>query len=192
MEPVRSFIAVELPEEVRAKLATLQARLKLGEQFGVKWVAPAGIHLTLKFLGNVEAERISEIAGAMTEAARGIPPFHLEIKGLGAFPSLKRVQVVWAGLEGDLDRLSQLQQNIELALALLGFAEEERPFTPHLTLARVRPQVLPEERLRLGQAIASTTFAGGPIQVDAVNLMQSQLTRTGAIYTRLSSVALGG
>jgi len=95
MEQVRCFIAIGLPDEIKEGLVQLQAQLKSGNQPGVKWVDPYGIHLTLKFLGSVAADRIDPITGAMGEAAQGIPPFRLKVEGLGVFPSLRRVQVVW-------------------------------------------------------------------------------------------------
>jgi len=191
MEQVRSFVAIELPEELKAGLTQLQAQLKSGEQPWVKWVDPYSIHLTLKFLGNITVDRIGEITRAMEAAAQGIPPFHLVVKGLGVFPNLRRVQVAWVGLSGELDKLSQLQQCIESNLARLGFAPESRPFTPHLTLARLRNQASLDERQRFGQLIADTRFeAAYTIEVDTVNLMRSQLTREGAIYSRISSVGL--
>ncbi len=192
MEQVRSFIAIELPDELKRGLTQLQARLKLDKQPGVKWVEPYSIHLTLKFLGSVPIDRIGDITGAIEEAAQGIPPFHLEVRNLGVFPNLRRVQVAWVGISGQLDKLGQLQQGIESNLARLGFAPESRPFTPHLTLARLRQQVSQEERQRFGQLIVGTKFeVVYAIEVDAISLMRSQLTREGAIYSRISSVGLG-
>jgi 2'-5' RNA ligase len=191
MEQIRSFIAIELPDELKSELVRLEARLKSGGQSGVKWVDPYGIHLTLKFLGSIAVDRVEGITRAMEEAARGISPFRLEVKELGVFPNLKRVQVAWVGISGEADKLVQLQKRIESNLAPLGFAPESRPFTPHLTLARLRNQASLEERQRFGQLIADTTFeAACPIEVDAISLIRSQLTREGAIYTRINSVRL--
>jgi len=191
MELVRSFIAIELPYELKLELTQLELELKTENQLGVKWVSPDSIHLTLKFLGNIAVDRTGEITGAMEEAVRGITPFHLRTKGLGAFPTLKRVQVVWVGITGEVDKLNQLQKRIESKLTPLGFAPESRAFSPHLTLARLSQRASLGERQRLGELIASTTFeAAGNIEVDAVSLMRSQLTREGAIYSRISLVEL--
>ncbi len=191
MEQIRSFIAIELPDELKLELTQLEARLKSGKQPWVKWVDPYSIHLTLKFLGSIAADRSGEITRAMEEAVRGIPPFHLEVKDLGVFPNLRRVQIVWVGMGGEVDKLGQLQQRIESNLVPLGFAPESRPFMPHLTLARLRDRASLDERQRLGQLIAGTKFeAVYAIEVDSVNLMKSQLTREGAIYSRISSVEL--
>ncbi len=193
MEQVRSFIAIELPGELKKGLAQLQAQLKLSKPPSVKWVDPYSIHLTLKFLGNIAVARIPEVTQSIKEATRGLSTFHLEVKGLGVFPNLRRVQVAWVGISGEVDKLSQLQQQIESNLVPLGFTAESRPFTPHLTLARFRDQVLPDERERFGQLITSTRFETiYAIKVDSINLMRSQLTREGAVYSRLSFIELKG
>jgi 2'-5' RNA ligase len=191
MEQVRCFIAIGLPDEVKDGLSNLQAQLKSGNQPGVKWVDPYGVHLTLKFLGSVGVDRIDPITGAMEEAAQGIPPFRLKVEGLGVFPNLRRVQVVWVGVSGEVDKLAQLQQRLESNLAGLGFAPENRRFTPHLTLARLRDRASLDEREGLGQLIAGTKFEPAySFQVEAISLMRSQLTREGAIYSRISLVEL--
>ncbi|MCJ7743042.1 MAG: RNA 2',3'-cyclic phosphodiesterase [Dehalococcoidales bacterium] len=190
MEEIRSFIAIELPEAVKLNLSQLEAQLKSGRQTSVKWVAPESIHLTLKFLGNIVVESTKDIAQAMAEAAQGIPPFRLEVKDLGVFPNLQRVQVAWVGVHGEIDKLSQFQQRLDSNLLRLGFAPEGRPFTPHLTIARLRDNASPAERQALGQLIASTRFEAGAFSVDAISLMKSQLTREGPIYSRISQVAL--
>ena len=191
MEQVRSFIAIELPDELKLELSQLVAQLKSGEQSWVKWVDPYNIHLTLKFLGNVAVDRLDDTTGAIEKAAQGIAPFRLELKELGVFPNLRRVQVAWVGISGEVDKLSQLQQRIESNLAPLGFTPESRPFVPHLTLARLRDQALLAERQRFGQLITGTRFeAANAIKVNAIRLMRSQLTREGAIYSRISSVGL--
>ena len=191
MEQIRSFIAIELPDELKLELIQLEARLKLDKQPWVKWVNPYSIHLTLKFLGNIAIDRTGEITRAIEEAVQGISPFHLEVKELGVFPNLRRVQVAWVGISGDVDKLSQLQKRIETTLTPLGFAPESRAFTPHLTLARLRDQASLDERQRFGQLIANAKFeAAYTIEVDAISLMRSQLTREGAIYSRISLVEL--
>jgi 2'-5' RNA ligase len=191
-EQIRSFIAIELPEEAKKGLARLRKELERDEHKFVKWVDPAGIHLTLKFLGNIPSKQVAEITEAMKKASQGISLFHLEISGLGAFPSLRQARVFWVGVGGEMDQLSRLQQNIDSALAALGFAKEERPFVPHLTLARIREGASPPERRSFGELVGSTVFEDKyPVEVEAVRLMRSQLTPAGAIYTCLSEVGLG-
>ena len=191
MEQVRSFIAIELPDAVKRSLRELQAQLKSGSSAPAKWVDPNNIHLTLKFLGNVAADRLDEIASAMAEAVQGTSSLSLEVKELGVFPNPRRVQIVWVGLSGEVERLSRLQQSIESNLKKLGFPPENRRFTPHLTLARLRDRATPQERERLGQLIAETEPDAAPsFSVDSLKLMKSQLTPEGPIYTRLSSAPL--
>lgn len=186
MEQLRSFIAIELPEKVKAGLKQIQAGFQSARPASAKWVDPESIHLTLVFLGNVDADKIEAIEQALKNAARSVSPFHLELQGLGAYPSLRRVQVVWAGLSGDLKKLQVLQKQIETGLVPLGFAPEGRAFTPHLTLARMRETASPLERHTLGETISRTKIeAGFMIEVNSVSLMRSQLTRSGAVYTRL-------
>jgi len=191
-EQIRSFIAIELSEEAKEGLIRLRKELERDEHKFVKWVDPGGIHLTLKFLGNIPSKRITEITGAIEEAAQGISPFHLEISGLGAFPSLRQARVLWVGIGGEVDKLSRLQQNIDSALAVLGFANEERSFVPHLTLARIRQGASPPDRRSFGELVGSAVFEDKyHIKVEAISLMRSQLTPAGAIYTCLSAVGLG-
>jgi len=191
MEQIRSFIAIELPDALKQELAKLQGKLRQPQQSWIKWVNPQGIHLTLKFLGNVSADKIPSLTSAIEASARGTPPFRLEVSGVGAFPNLKRTQVVWVGMGGEIDVLRQLQRSVESHLAPLGFAPEKREFSAHLTVARVRNQATPSERERLGQLIAATRFeTAHTIKVDAIDLMKSQLTREGAIYTKISSAGL--
>ncbi len=191
MEQIRSFIAIELPDEIRLALAELQARLQTEKQPYVKWVDPGSIHLTLKFLGSIAATRTGDITSAMETAARDLASFSLEVKGLGVFPNFKRVRVVWVGMGGDIATLKLLQQRIESGLVPLGFARETRPFTPHLTLARVRERVSPSEQQDFGQVIANASFETAyHFTVNRVNLMRSQLTTAGAIYSQIKPVDL--
>ena len=190
-EEIRSFIAIELPEEAKRGLAKLRSDLERTEHSFVKWVEPGAIHLTLKFLGNIPFKQVAEVTKAMKEAAQGISPFQLEISGLGAFPNLKQPRVLWVGIGGEVNELSRLQQNIDSALAHLGFTREERSFTPHLTLARIRQGASPGERKSFGELVVSTRFENKyRIAVTAINLMRSQLTPAGAIYTCLALVEL--
>lgn len=188
---LRCFIAIELPAEVTAGLAELRAQLERPSQHYVKWVHPESVHLTLKFLGNIEAGRQAEVSHAVERAAAGGRPLHLEVSGLGGFPSLKQPRVLWVGVAGDTEELGALQRRIDDALADLGFPREGRPFTPHLTLARVRQGASPGERRALGElAMPLRQTRAYPLAATSVSLMRSQLTAGGAIYTCLSKVEL--
>jgi 2'-5' RNA ligase len=190
MEQIRSFIAIELPAELKQALAQLEAQLQAGNQSWIKWVKPDSIHLTLKFLGNIASDTTAAVTGAIKASARDLKPFRLKVKELGGFPNLKRVKVAWVGISGEVDNLSQLQKRLETNLTPLGFAPESRSFTPHLTLARLSERASPNERQSFGKLIASTRFEAIDIKVKDISLMRSQLTRAGAIYTRISLVGL--
>ena len=190
-EQIRCFIAIELPDEAKEGLARLKRELERTEHKFVKWVNPRGVHLTLKFLGNIHSKQVTEVTEAMRTAVQGISRFHLEISDVGAFPNLKQARVLWVGIGGAVDKLSRLQQNIESALTALGFAKEERSFVPHLTLARIKQGASPMERRGFGELVGTTIFEDKyHVEVEAVSLMRSQLTPAGAIYTRLTTVAL--
>ena len=191
MESIRAFIAVELPGEVAPFLARLQDDLKKREQAPVKWVHPQSIHLTLKFLGNIDAGKVDAIAAAISEAAKGIGPLQLRLGAPGAFPNVRAPRVICVGLEGNTEGLSALHRNIERTLVPLGFPPEKRRFSPHLTLGRVRDQTAPNERRLLGEAVSSLKVETSPaFEAMAVSLMRSTLTREGALYDRLASAAL--
>ena len=134
----RVFVAVHLPEPQRATLELTIGSLRERGLSNVRWVRPEGIHLTLKFLGNIPAAQVEAVSVAMGDAARESSPFHLGLGILGAFPNLGRARVLWCGVEGDKGPLDQLQQRTETGLEALGYPRENRPFSPHITLGRVR------------------------------------------------------
>jgi 2'-5' RNA ligase len=191
VEQIRSFIAIELSGELKQSLARLQDRLKEGSRAPVRWVGPNSIHLTLKFLGNIDVSVTGDILKALEKAASGVPPFQLELSGLGVFPDPRRVQVVWAGMTGEVARLEKLHKSIEAGLKPLGFTAESRPFRPHLTLGRVRDRASHEEREDLGRLITNMPFDRGvKMNVGSLSLMKSQLTREGPIHSRIGTVEL--
>ncbi len=191
MEQIRSFIAIELPGNIKESIRKWQDILKSGDPSGAKWVNPDSIHLTLKFLGNIDTQMIEAITQSMKEAAQPVVPFQLVIKETGAFPNLRRAQVIWLGLGGELEKLHLLQRRLECGLSALGFPEEKRAFSPHLTLARIHNYTSNEKRMILGNAVAGVKIEPNLfINVNSINLMRSQLTRSGAIYSRLCSVEL--
>ncbi len=190
-EQIRSFIAIELPQEVKPGLHRLQKELKSPEHTFVKWVAPEGIHLTLKFLGNISPQKVTEITRVMEQASLGVSPFQLEIAEVGAFPNMRQPRVLWLGIRGEVDKLVAWQQRIDNGLAPLGFAKETRPFTPHLTLARLREGVSPRDRRDFGELVMKTpTEVNYKVRVSSLILMRSQLLPGGAVYSRLAEVKL--
>lgn len=190
MEKIRAFIAIELPEEVKAQLRKLQEKLKVGKEEAVKWAEPEGIHLTLKFLGNITREKIEELSRTISPVVREVRPFTLQPEGLGAFPNLRTPRVVWVGVSGDLEVLLALQEQLEQALSKLGF-KREKGFSPHLTLGRVREKAPHRIRELLGREIGELEVPEmAHFRVTNISLMRSTLTPSGALYTRLSSFAL--
>lgn len=188
---LRLFVAIELPAECRRELAEAQDRLRAALGSAVRWTAPEGIHLTLKFLGMLPPDRLASVHRGIGEGCNGRGPLHLTLDGLGTFPSLSAPRVVWVGVFGDVDALAELQHQIEGALARRGLPRERRRFSPHLTLGRVREGLSPAETRRIGPAVLDTaTPAPKEIPVEAVSLMQSHLLPGGARYTCLGSWAL--
>ena len=191
MKEIRAFIAIELPDEVKNDLSGLLSSLKPGREKAVKWVNPNSIHLTLKFLGNIPEERMVDITQVITQASSLTYPFNLELKELGAFPNLKSPRVVWVGIGGDIPSITNLQRQIDQSLIPLGFSPEKRDFSPHLTLGRVRDKATHKERSELGGAIESLRIPrSSSFGADRINLMQSTLTKNGAVYNQIATVVL--
>ena len=192
-DSIRVFIALEISTEARQALAQTVRRLRAEIPHGVRWVDPTGIHLTLKFLGNIDAHLVDAIYDAMRDSAQGSALLQIRLSGLGLFPSVKRPRVLWAGVDGDLDSLAALQEKVEQAATKLGFLAEARPFNPHLTLGRVQDGVPSNVRGRVSAVLTATSLEpSDPWQVDGVHLIRSTLTPDGAVYTSLGSVPLVG
>lgn len=185
-DQLRLFVAVTLPPEVRETIAKAIGRLRDADLRGVRLVAPEGVHVTLKFLGNVDAALVPSLTDALTAAVPAVVPFELALRGAGAFPNDRAPRVLWAGLAGDTDALAGLARRVDEVYAPLGFPRERPPFRPHLTIARLRDSATPADRLRAAHAIASIRpDLGGVFTVDALHLVSSQLTPTGARYETL-------
>ena len=189
---IRCFIAIELPAEVLRTLADLQMRLGKGSDRAAKWVVPEGIHLTLKFLGDTPAGQVAAVTDAMRRVAEQHAPLALSLAGAGCFPDAGRPRVIWAGLAGDLARLSALQDGMQSAMAGLGFVREARAFTPHLTLARMRDLAPTEDLRRLGSAVSALQVPRVALVANEVALIRSDLLPSGAVYTILARAPLAG
>lgn len=192
MSVIRAFIAISLSNEVSRALEQVLADLKRqipGRE--VRWVAAQNIHLTIKFLGDVSLSNVEALKSVLAGEAARHSAFTFEVAGLGAFPSPKRARVIWVGVQAP-DELGTLQRGIEKAVARLGYAPEERPFSPHLTLGRVDRHLRPEELRRLGEILSAQQVGSlGSVRADAIHLYRSQLQPGGPIYTRLASFPLG-
>jgi len=193
---IRAFIAVELPDELRRALAAVQTRLKervayaLNPGVKVQWVRPESLHLTLKFLGDIEEAQVPVIGEALERVARAQRAFVVDAVGAGVFPEIRAPRILWVGFTGTTDKLVQLAAAVESALASGGFPSENKPFAPHLTVARIK-----EGQRDLGRALASGKFLElvtqvGTLPVRSIALMRSELNPSGSVYTRLHEAAL--
>jgi len=189
---LRLFVALEPPDLVRHRLSTLKAELQRAAGRGsgdVKWVAIDNVHLTLQFLGAVPEERVDPVKVAVATAAAEARPLHLELRGAGGFPSGRRARVLWAGVGGEVAQLTALVAALGRRLGPLGFAAEERPFSPHITLGRSRdPRGAPGLAAALALAAESP---GAPWRATEVVLFQSFLSPKGPRYEALARAALG-
>ncbi len=186
---MRVFIAIELQDSIKDKIARIQERLKV-TQDKIKWVDPASVHLTLKFLGEIGEEKLRKVQQTARELAERIPPFKMEIKGMGVFPGFSSPRVMWIGARDTGSRLEELAANLEEALAEEGFVKERREWKAHLTLGRVKSL---READKLGGLIQKETETdAGKMEVQYITVMRSQLTPKGSIHTSLGQFHLRG
>jgi 2'-5' RNA ligase len=179
-------VAINLPDDLRHAIARATEPLRAAG-LPVKWVDAGGIHMTLKFLGEVPAGRLPEVEAALGRACAGARAFSLGVGEFGAFPTPERARVVWVGCEA-VPPLELLQHGVEREFGALGFPVEGRPFRPHLTLGRARSDQRGGVR-GLAGLLADLAFTG-EFTVRSVDLMESTLTPTGARYTVRRAVAL--
>ena len=187
MSQIRSFIAIELPPQIKLNIKDIQNRLKSSGS-DVRWMRPESIHLTLKFLGNIEQERIPEISTVIEQCSTGNPSFMLDVCSLGAFPNERNPKVVWVGTKDESRHLHKLQRTLEKGLSKIGFREEKRAFSPHLTLGRVKS---PKKKRELAQKLEDYRQCEcGTFEAKEVCLLKSELKPGGAVYTKLRTFAL--
>ena len=189
-DTIRSFIAIDLPPEAKAALAALTQTLIADGLSGVRWVKPEGIHLTLKFLGNIPSHTPPRLLTALQSSSQNHPPFSLGLGDFGVFPSPNNPRVLWVGVTGDMDALSRLQASVEEACHTLGFEPDRRPFRPHLTLGRVRRKLPPPQLDLVRAALQEQTAGNYRWNVGEFHLIHSTLTPQGAIYRSLGSAPL--
>lgn len=185
---IRTFIAIKIPVEVKEQLKAAQALLNRNFR-AVSWARPESIHLTLKFLGEIDDTRTVEVGAALEEAARGVNPFSLTVEGVGGFPTPAHPRVIWAGINENPE-LSRLQDNIEKGLSHIGFETEERPFSPHLTLCRIKS---PADSRGLSRLLAEVKpQIKAEFGVSSFTLFKSVLHAKGAEYSALREITLKG
>ncbi len=186
-EMLRSFIAVELPNEIHDSLQKLQNNLK-DSMPDVRWTKYGNIHLTLKFLGDVESSKIEKISKSIQYIADEFSPFIMSLARIGAFPNSRKPSIIWAGVDEGAEKIVEIADRVESSMEKLGFAREKRPFRPHLTIGRVRelkhPAVMAKslENNEIGEI--------GRFRVEKLSLIKSQLDPSGSIYTTLSEALL--
>ncbi|MCD6082564.1 RNA 2',3'-cyclic phosphodiesterase [Candidatus Aerophobetes bacterium] len=185
---MRVFIAIELPEAVKMKIAQVQERLKKTKD-RIRWVEPSIIHLTLKFLGEISEKDLEKVKEAAEKAVKSFAPFSFEVEGVGAFPSSSSPRVIWMGVGEGKDVLTRLATQIEEELVRCGFGRDKR-WIPHLTMGRVRSL---EEREKLASLIQRERDAeAGKVRVEKVSIFKSRLTPKGPVYTVLKHILLKG
>ena len=185
---MRTFIAIELPERVKKRIEQAQAPLRKTKAF-VSWVKPGNIHVTLKFLGEVPEDKINDVFLATGKALEGAKKFKLRLKGMGAFPDFRRPRVIWIGAEKGEEELSCLAERVEEEMEKIGFPKENRKFSAHFTIGRVKS---PKNIENLTELVKSSDFSTDEIEVNEVVVMRSQLHPAGAIYTPLKKIQLIG
>lgn len=186
-QTLRLFVAVELSPGVRRKLADAQRRLA-PECPDVRWTREDALHLTMRFIGDAPVGQVEALAKALTAQAREVEPVDLRVEGLGCFPAAGRVRVVWAGAEEETGDLARLAQNVDRALAELGYPSDGKPFRPHITLGRLKED---SSGGAVRRAVESAAFRGGVEGVDELVLMASDLSSRGPKYSVISHHALG-
>jgi RNA 2',3'-cyclic 3'-phosphodiesterase len=187
MGRIRTFLAVPLPEELRERLTGLQRRMTK-TLHDVKWVEKENLHVTLVFLGDVAAEEIPAVCRAAQEACAEVPRFQLNVMGLGCFPSLRRPRILWAGIREGAEELQRVYEGLALRLGLLGYRREDRSYTPHVTLGRVKgDSVGPAVTIELEQHAG---FEAGETVVKEVHIFSSEPTRQGSVYHVLGRAQL--
>ena len=188
---IRAFVAVELSDEVKAHIAAAIEQLRSEQINNLRLVRPEGVHLTLKFLGDIEVSQVPQVAGAMQQVASRHTPFSLTLGAPGVFPNTNRARVLWVGVDGDLRALKSLQAEVEEALTSVGFATERQPFNPHLTIGRMHHRASRSDRQRATDALAAIPLpANQTVAVNNISLMKSTLRPGGAIYQRISEAML--
>ena len=185
---IRSFICIEIPLSIQGRIEELQRRLRpIGAD--VSWVKTSNIHLTLKFLGDVAQSQVTTVKKVLSDACKGHAPIDLKIGDTGAFPSLRNPRVLWVGVPELPETLLLLHRGIEDLLEKEGFPGESKPFSPHLTMGRIRS---PRKVASLADALSREELVPESFQANRVILMRSQLSPGGSIYTPLAVVPLIG
>ncbi|KAA0241366.1 MAG: RNA 2',3'-cyclic phosphodiesterase [Dehalococcoidia bacterium] len=189
-EHVRLFVACEVPDEVKQAIGEVIETLRGRSGNAVRWIRPEGVHVTLKFLGEVPVKKLPAIKLAIQEATVGHSPFELEFSNIGTFGGREGLRIMWVGIAGDVLRLEALVRAVNAALAVVGFEPERRPFRPHLTLGRVRDEISTRQRAEIEVAVGKMDVPPSGWRTTQVSLMRSRLTPQGAHYDVIATFPL--
>lgn len=190
LEHVRLFVACEVPDDVKETIGGVIEGLRAKSGSDVRWIRPEGVHVSLKFLGEVPTKKLPSVKLAIQEAVVGHSPFELEFSNIGTFGGREGLRIMWAGIAGDVLRLEALVRAVNAALAVVGFEPERRPFRPHLTLGRVRDEVPTRRRAEIEVAVGKSGVPQVNWRTNQVSLMRSRLTTSGATYEVLATFPL--
>lgn len=187
---VRLFVACEVPDDVKESIGEVIENLRSHSGNAVRWIRPEGVHVTLKFLGEVPTKKLPAVKLAIQEAVVGHSPFELEFSNIGTFGGREGLRIMWVGIAGDVLRLEALVRAVNAALAVVGFEPERRPFRPHLTLGRVRDEISTRNRAEIEVAVGKVSVPPVSWRTAQVSLMRSRLTAQGATYEVLATFPL--
>jgi len=186
---IRAFIAIELPDFIKKALKDTQKTM-LANGIKAKYISPENMHLTLKFMGNIDYDLLPEIRDILTKSAQYVKPIKLSLKGIGAFPNSRSPKIIWAGIIGETQKLATLNTKLEQGLLNIGIPEEKREFHGHLTLARIKKNRLSAQKFE--RVIQQTgQFESVKFTADRLILFQSRLMPKGPIYIELFSAKFG-
>jgi len=184
---LRAFIAVEIPHEIQQAIYKATSSFRQSTGSLIRWVTPENMHLTLIFLGDVSPTNVDILTRILRAEADSARCFDLRVGGIGSFPSLKRPRVLYIGIQAPAG-LEALHRGVESASRRLGYESEERAFSPHLTIGRVRQDASPSDQQKIRQALENIHIDSlGTARVDSVHLFKSDLKPSGSVYTKLFS-----
>lgn len=189
-DQVRLFVACEVPDDVKESIGGIIDELRNRSGTAVRWIRPEGVHVTLKFLGEVPVKKLPSIKLAIQEAVVGHSPFELEFSNIGTFGGREGLRIMWVGIAGDVLRLEALVRAVNAALAVVGFEPERRPFRPHLTLGRVKDEIPTRQRAQIEVDVGKMDVPGTGWRTSQVSLMRSRITAQGASYEVIATFPL--
>jgi 2'-5' RNA ligase len=184
---MRTFVSIEIPDDIKKKISELIEKAKL-HLTPVKWVENKNLHVTLKFVGQVEDEKIMSITDCVKESIKGTKPFTLSFAGMGLFPNAEHPSVLWVGISKGSDKAKDLAEKIECRITKEGYRGEEKDFTAHLTIGRIKEKIDIDSLSKFVQKNGNVDL--GSIKVDHVSVMKSTLRPAGPVYDEIEKITL--